>query len=165
MPLNDAMAALMNGVRHRCALQGKLSLSDATSAIWEPNLGTVLEVNNQLGWNNCSFTKTDVGTKAVCSRDDLQGITGFYIFFDKKQVIPGKRYSFNALIRGNMELRTVGVEGSTTATMNRKLNPNDWLSLTFNFVADADFILYCKAKKDDWLELKDMHFSELGGGS
>lgn len=159
----EMLTDLMNGVRNKYAVQDKLSVSDATNILNESGLRTVIDLDANLSWNNCSYAKTDDGTKVVCSSDDPHGITGFYIFYDKKRIITGKRYSFSALVKGNMEINKVGSEGPHLITLSQKLNPNNWSLLVFNFIAGGDFIFYCKAKKGDWLEIKDMYFSELGG--
>ena len=82
--------------------------------------------------------------------------------YDQRKIIPGKRYRFDTLIRGNMVLAAIGEERNANTKLNIQLTDN-WQWLSFNFIAINDIIVYAKSNKGDWMELKSWSFSELVG--
>lgn len=162
MSLANIMTSLMNGFRSKYALQNKLSLGDATTLINKLDMGTRIEGNFSPNNNNSNQLKTDDGVRFVCINDDSAGITGAYFYYDQKLVVPGKRYTFNALIKGTMTIKQIGPEGPTLKQVNQALDSSSWSLLTVNFIARRNFVIYCTAKSGDWLELKDWQFLKLG---
>lgn len=162
MSLDDEMTALMNVVRSKYAITDKLSIADATEYISKPEISSVLDGNSSFLANNADSTTTNGVFRMASTSDDTKGITGAYTPYDKSNIIPGKRYRFTTLIHGNMNLWQIGEEANPTSGLNIQLT-NDWQLLSFDFQAVRDIIIYAKSKKDDWMELKNWCFSEVGG--
>lgn len=159
----EILTDLMNSVRGKYAVQDKLSLSDATALISKLNMGTVIEESFVPHNNNSDCSEKNGVVHMVCASNDSNGVTGPYFSYDQKVIMPGKRYAFSTLIRGTMTLRQIGPEGPLIKQVNQALSPDDWSLLTLSFIACKDLALYCTAQKGDWVELKDWHFSEMGG--
>lgn len=162
MSLNDTMTSLMDAVRKKYALTGKLSVSDATGYIDKPELSNV--VNGNFAWqaNNSISSTTNGAFRMVSNSTDNNGITGAFMYYDHQKIIPGKRYRLDTLIRGNMVLAAIGEEINANKKLNVQLTDN-WQWLSFSFIAVDNIIIYSRSKKDDWMELKNWTFSELGG--
>lgn len=149
MSLQDTMTSLMNGFRSKYALQGKLSLSDATNLVSGLDMGTIVEGDFDLHNNNSDYVENDGVVRMTCTGDDPNGVTGPYLYYDQKTIIPGKRYAFGVLVRGTMTLSQIGAEESLMRQVDQKLSPDQWSLLTLSFIARYDLVLYCKAKKGD----------------
>ena len=165
MSLNEKMTGLMNAVRNKYALTDRLSIDNATGYINQTELFNIVDGNFEWIPNNADYSNLANGTFRTVSRSaDPKGITGSYMVYDQRKIIPGKRYRFDTLIRGNMVLAAIGEEGNANTKLNIQLTDN-WQWLSFNFIAINDIIVYAKSNKGDWMELKSWLFSELGGGS
>ena len=163
MSLNEKMTGLMDALRNRYALTDKMSLTDATTAISKIALCNPVELDFGQDCNNSVFSKTNNGYKYVAVNDDKYGVTGPYQYYDQRIILPGKRYNFSALVRGTLILTCIGEESDSTAC-NLLLNSEKWQRLSFNFIAKSDIVIYGTAKVGDWIEVKDVQYSELGGG-
>lgn len=162
MSLANAMTSLMNGFRSKYALQDKLSLNDATDLIGKLDMTAILEEGLMMPHSNNSDVSKNNGTvRITCTNDDPNGITGPYFSYDQKIIVPGSRYAFTTLIRGTMTLKQIGPEGPLLRQVNQALSPDEWSLLTLSFIAREDLVLYCTAKKGDWVELKNWHFSKM----
>lgn len=161
MSLNNTMTSLMNGFRSKYALQGKLSLGDATNLVSGLDMGTIVEGDFGPHNNNSDYAENDGVVRMTCTGDDPNGVTGPYFSYDQKTIIPGKRYAFSVLVRGTMTLSQIGAEGPLMRRVDQKLSPDQWSLLTLSFIARHDLALYCKAKKGDWIEFKDWYFTKL----
>lgn len=161
MSLNDTMTSLMNGFRSKYALQDKLSLNDATTLISGLDTSTLIEGEFAPHNNNADYAESDGAVHMTCTNDDPNGVTGPYFTYDQKIIVPGNRYAFSTLIKGTMTLSQIGAEGPLMRQVDQKLSPDQWSLLTLSFIAHHDLVLYCKAKKGDWIELKDWYFTKL----
>lgn len=160
--ISEKLTGLMNAVRSKYALADKLSVDDATGYISKPELSNVVDGNFAWDNNNSDSIITNGVFRMVSANTDHNGITGAYMYYDQRKIIAGKRYRFDTLIRGNMVLDAIGEERKAKRELNIQLT-DSWQWLSFNFVAISDIIVYAKSKKDDWMELKNWSFSELGG--
>ena len=154
----------MNAVRTKYALTDKLSIADATGYIKPIDSNDV--VDDKISWyvNQVDGYVIDGGMRFVANQDNHSGTSGVYYYYDKTKVVPGKRYMFNALIRGTMVMRMIGEE--TNLTWNSKdlvLDPNNWKILSCGFIAKNNIIVYGGGNKADWFELKNYSISKLGG--
>lgn len=163
MSLNDEMTGLMNAVRNKYALTDKLSINDATGYINQTELYNVVDCNNLWIGNNGDSSTVNGAFRIVSRSTDLKGITGAYMVYDQREIISGKRYRLDTLVRGNMVLATIGEEKNANEKLNVQLT-DSWQWLSFSFIAVSNIVIYARSKKDDWMELKNWVFSELGGG-
>lgn len=162
MSLNEKMTGLMDALRNRYALTNKLSLADATSAISKVVLYTPVELGFSQTSNSSDFSQTDSGHKYVAQFNDKLGITGPYQYYDQRIIKPGKRYNFSALVRGTIRLKKIGEE-SNSILLDLPLDAEKWQRLSFNFIAKCVIVIYGTAKVGDWIEVKDVQYSELVG--
>lgn len=162
MSLNEEMTELMDALRNRYALTNKLSLADATSAISKVVLYTPVELEFSQTSNSCDFYQTDSGYKYVSKINDENGFTGPFQYYDQRIIKPGKRYNFSALVRGTIRLKKIGEE-SNGILLDLPLDAEKWQRLSFNFIANRDIVIYGTAKVGDWIEVKDVQYSEFGG--
>lgn len=160
--ISEKLTNLMNVVRSKYALTDRLSVDDATGYISKPELSNVVDGDFTWNNNNSGSITTNGVLRIVSASTDHKGITGAYMYYDQRKIIPGKRYRFDTLVRGNMVLDAIGEETKAKRELNIQLTDN-WQWLSFSFVAISDIIVYAKSKKDDWMELKNWSFSELGG--
>lgn len=160
--ISEKLTNLMNAVRSKYALTDKLSVDDATGYINKPELSNVVDGNFVFQGNNVDFGVTNGIYRAVSKSEEHWGITGPYMYYDQRKIIPGKKYKFSTMIRGTMVLKKFGEESHSTDNLSIPLTEK-WQWLTFNFTAIHDICIYCYSKKGDWMELKNWSFSELGG--
>lgn len=162
MSLNEKMTGLMDALRNRYALTDKMSLADAIIVISKVVLYTPIELEFSQTSNQADFSQTDSGHKYVAKFDDEYGITGPYQYYDQRIIKPGKRYNFSALVRGTIRLKKIGEE-SNGILLDLPLDAEKWQRLSFNFIAKSDIVIYGTTKAGDWIEVKDVQYSELGG--
>ena len=161
--ISEKLTGLMDAVRSKYALTDKLSLDQATGYIGKPDVGNIVEDNTNWSWNNGDCSNDNGVLHVTCGWDDNSGVTGFYQYYNHSIIKPGNRYNFTGLLRGNLLLHTIGEEQASITNVDKQLDPDKWMKLSFNFIAKSNIIIYGKAKKGDWMELKDWVFSELGG--
>lgn len=162
MTISSTLTNLMNTVRSKYALSSKMSVADAANEIGKPSFNKVIGGLQNNNGNNSSVSKTKEGYKYTATSDDQIGYTGLVDAYDQTVIIPGMRYSFSVLIRGTIKIVLIGEE-INRMSVNLTLDPNDWKRLTFNFIAKRDVIIYGKGNKNDWLEIKDPQYYEMGG--
>lgn len=160
MTISNTMTGLMNAMRNRYALTGRLSVSEAINQLQSLEKAELLNYDFNGSGNVATRSETPDGLKYTASDDG--NVVGTYFFYDKNIIVEGKRFLFNTLIRGNFTLNQFGNEGQQIKT-ELKLDPNNWRMISFAFFGASDIIFYGKATKGQWFELKKPQFFKLGG--
>lgn len=161
MSLNDKMTGLMNSVRSKCALTQKMTLSEATDALNKVEPSEPLDYYFDGDPNQSVKTKTsnDIKYESTVNANNV----GAYFFCDNSVIVPGERYLFSTLVRGNFPINVLGFEGNQLYT-DISLEPKTWRLISWPFTATKGaFLIYGIAKKGQWLELKEPQFFKLGG--
>lgn len=163
MSLDETMTGLMNTARTVSGVNTKLTIDDLTKLLVSPTCRNAVEGNIQFNGNCGNISNDNDSFKFVSTQQADWPIAGAYYYYDKNRFTLGRKYSFNALMRGDFPRLTVGDEVDVPNQFSLKLDESKWQAVSITFTATRDFFMYGSAKVNDWIEVKSYYFAEIGG--
>lgn len=164
MSLEETMTGLMNAARMVSGVNSKLTIGDLTKLLVSPTCRSIVKEDGTFS-GNCGEIIDDTGSslKFVSNQQMSIPVIGIYYYYGKDQFTMGKNYSFNALMRGDFPQLKVGDEADPSKQASLSLDKEKWKAVSITFTATRDFFMYGSAKRNNWFELKNYYFTEIGG--
>lgn len=166
MGVSDLLKAHMDAVRSVTTTSDKLSISDATSILKEPQLADAYSIDPGTFWENQARKEQvkDSAWRFTSAVSNAYNV-GFYIPSDaiKNTGATTGDYMFECMIRGTVSLNRIGEEGQNQIIVDRLFNESRWKVLRFPFAwSGGVFDFYGnRFPMGEWFEISQPRFIKM----
>lgn len=166
MSASEILKAHMDAVRSVTTTSDKLSISDATKVLKEPQLAEAFSIDPATFWENQAEKKKmeDSVWRFTSTVSNAYNV-GFYILSDaiKNTGATTGNYMFECMIRGTVSLNRIGEESQNQITVDLLFNESRWKVLRFPFAwSGGTFDFYGNhLPMGEWFEISQLRFIKM----